>query len=64
MVGRQDKTILPGTGELYVGLFPYLIEWLEQNKYEYEVKDSKFYGLPIQETDNVNHLAVKGFREH
>jgi len=55
------KLYSPGTGELYVGLFPYLIEWLQQNDYEYEVKDSKYYGLPVQETDNVNHLAIKGF---
>ena len=35
----------PGTGELHVGLFPYLTEWLETKGYEYTVEESKYLSL-------------------
>ena len=37
----------PATGEIYAGLFDYLVEFLEQRGYDWEVEDSKFYGKPL-----------------
>ena len=36
----------PGTGEIYVGLYDYLCEYLEDKGYEYIIKDNNYYGLP------------------
>ena len=51
----------PGTGELHVGLFHYLTEWLQQNNYDYTVEDSKYYGTPGEEDVGVSPEAVAGF---
>lgn len=51
----------PGTGELHVGLFNYLTEWLQQHNYDYTVEDSKFYGTPGEEDVGVSPEAVAGF---
>ena len=32
----------PGTGEIYVGLYDYLADYLEEKGYEFTLKDSKF----------------------
>ena len=36
----------PGTGEIYVGLYDYLTDYLETKGYEYEVEEDKYYGRP------------------
>lgn len=51
----------PGTGEIYVGLFDYLCEYLEEKGYDYIIKDSKFYGLPNEEEDYVTPESVASF---
>lgn len=51
----------PGTGELHVGLFNYLTEWLQQHNYDYTVEGSKFYGTPGEEDVGVSPEAVAGF---
>ncbi len=51
----------PGTGEIYVGLFDYLCEYLEEKGYEYSIKDSKFYGIPNDEEDYVTPESTASF---
>ena len=51
----------PGTGEIYVGLFDYLCEYLEEKGYEYSIKLSKFYGIPNEEEDFVTPEGTASF---
>jgi superfamily II DNA or RNA helicase len=51
----------PGTGEIYVGLFDYVCEYLDDKGYEYRIKDSKFYGLPTEEEDYVSPESIASF---
>ena len=39
----------PGTGELYVGLSNYLIDWCQENCYDYTFEPSERFGLPLEE---------------
>ena len=50
----------PGTGELYVGLYPYLIEWLQKMGYDYKIEDSE-YGDPDEFDANISQETVKSF---
>jgi superfamily II DNA or RNA helicase len=51
----------PGTGEIYVGLYDYLLEYLDQRGYEYAIKDSKFFGIPNEEEEYVSPESVASF---
>lgn len=51
----------PGTGEIYVGLYDYLLEYLDQKGYEYAIKDSKFFGIPNEEEEYVSPLYSSVF---
>ena len=42
------KLFSPGTGEIYVGLLPYIIAFCEQRGYEVIHRDNEFYGLPSE----------------
>ena len=44
------KLFSPGTGEIYVGLLPYITAFCEEKGYEVIHRDNEFYGLP-QEVD-------------
>ena len=54
----------PGTGEIYVGLYDYLADYLEEKGYEFTLKDSKFYGLPNEEEDYVTPEGIATFVKH
>ena len=54
----------PGTGEIYVGLYDYLTDYLEEKGYEFTLKDSKFYGLPNEEEDYVTPEGIATFVKH
>lgn len=51
----------PGTGEIYVGLYDYLLDYLNQKGYEYTIKDSKFFGIPNEEEEYVSPESVASF---
>jgi superfamily II DNA or RNA helicase len=51
----------PGTGEIYVGLYDYLTDYLEEKGYEYAIKDSKFFGIPNEEEEYVSPESVAYF---
>jgi len=51
----------PGTGEIYVGLFDYLTDYLEQKGYDYEVNDDKYYGRPDEVEDYVTPEGTAAF---
>ena len=42
------KLFSPGTGEIYVGLLPYIVAFCEQRGYEVIHRDNEFYGLPSE----------------
>jgi superfamily II DNA or RNA helicase len=54
----------PGTGEIYVGLYDYLTDYLEEKGYEFTLKDSKYYGLPNEEEDYVTPEGIATFVKH
>lgn len=51
----------PGTGELPVGLFHYLEEWLQKKEYDYTIVDNKYSGTPGEENTLITPEAVNGF---
>ncbi len=51
----------PGTGELYVGLFNYLVEWLEKMGYDYSVVDNENFGTPGETDGDVSPQTIAGF---
>ena len=42
------KLFSPATGEIYVGLLPYIIEFCQTKGYEVIHRDNEFYGLPSE----------------
>jgi len=42
------KLFSPATGEIYVGLLPYIIEFCENKGYEVIHRDNEYYGLPSE----------------
>ena len=51
----------PGTGEIYVGLFDYLTDFLEQRGYDYEVEEDKYYGRPNEVEEYVTPEGTAAF---
>ena len=54
----------PGTGEIYVGLYDYVADYLEEKGYEFFLKDSQFYGLPNEEENYVTPEGIATFVKH
>ncbi len=52
------KLFSPANGEIYVGLYDYLVEWLESRDYTYEDKHNKFYGLPKESNDFISAPGI------
>ena len=51
----------PGTGELYVGLYDYLTEYLDQKGYRYEVIEDKYFGRPDEVDEHVTPEGTAAF---
>lgn len=51
----------PGTGEIYVGLYPYVVEWLQERGYDYQVDTCKFFGSPVDENEFITEEGIVGF---
>jgi len=51
----------PGTGELYVGLYHYLVEWLEKMGYEYTIEDNQQFGKPGDTDAEVTPQTIARF---
>ena len=51
----------PGTGEIYVGLIDYLLDWADERGYKYEMEECKFFGHPLAENAMITPQAVAGF---
>ena len=51
----------PGNGELYVGLYDYLVEWLDKKGYNYNIQSNKQYGEPNEEEEFVTPESVASF---
>ena len=47
--------------EIYVGLLDKIVVFCQRYNYEYEFENSKFYGLPYQETEGISHEGVKDY---
>ena len=52
------KLFSPANGEIYVGLYDYLVEWLDRREYTYEDKENKFYGLPKESNQLVSAPGI------
>jgi len=55
------KLFSPGTGEIYVGLLPYVTSFCKERGYEYVYRDNKFYGLPSEVDEFVTPEGVGDF---
>ena len=51
----------PGTGEIYVGLYDYLTDYLETKGYHYEVLDDKYFGRPNDVEEYVTPEGTAAF---
>ncbi len=51
----------PATGEIYCGLYSYLIDWAKKKGYSYEIQQHEHFGLPSDENDLITPEAVAGF---
>ena len=51
----------PGTGELYVGLYEYLTDFLDQKGYDYEVISDKYFGRPDDIDEHVTPEGTAAF---
>jgi superfamily II DNA or RNA helicase len=51
----------PAEGELYCGLFDYLVQWLDEAGYTHETLDNKFYGFPNESNHDITPNGVVDF---
>ena len=51
----------PATGEIYVGLIDYLLDWADEKGYKYRMEDCKYFGHPLEQNDFVTPKSVVGF---
>ena len=51
----------PGTGEIYVGLIDYLIDWAYEHGHTVTYQESEWFGHPYDENELVTPEAVVGF---
>jgi len=47
--------------QIYVGLLDKIVQFCRRYNYEYEFENSKFYGLPYQETESISYEGVKDY---
>ena len=47
--------------EIYVGLLDKVTSFCQRYDYDFEFENSKYYGLPYQETEGVSHEGVKEY---
>jgi len=52
------KLFSPATGEIYVGLLPYIIEFCEERGYEVIHRDNEYYGLPSEMDEFVTPQGI------
>jgi len=52
------KLFSPADGQIYVGLYDYLVDWLDLREYSYENKDNKFYGLPNETNELISAPGI------
>ena len=48
-------------GEIYVGLLDKVASFCKRYDYKFEFEDSKYYGLPYDETDKISREGVKDY---
>jgi hypothetical protein len=52
------KLFSPADGQIYVGLYDYLVDWLDSREYTYEDKENKFYGLPKESNELISAPGI------
>jgi len=55
------KLFSPLNGELYCGLYDYLIEYLKSKNYSYELEDNKYFGLPNEKNEEITPEGIGDF---
>ncbi len=58
------KLFSPGTGEIYVGLLPYITSFCEAKGYEVIHRDNEFYGLPSEVDEFITPQGIGEFIEY
>ena len=51
----------PATGEIYVSLIDYLLDWADKKGYKYRMEDCKYFGHPLAINDLITPRSVVGF---
>ena len=51
----------PATGEIYVGLIDYLLDWADKKGYKYRMEDCPYFGHPLERNDMITPRSVVGF---
>ena len=49
------------TGEIYIGLLDRVVQFCKDQKYTYEFKDNKHYGLPFEVNEGISKEGVKDY---
>tara|TARA_B100000427_G_scaffold222624_1_gene186333 strand:+ start:2503 stop:3969 length:1467 start_codon:yes stop_codon:yes gene_type:complete len=55
------KLFSPGTGEIYVGLLPYITAFCEEKGYDVILRDNEFFGLPSELDEFVTPQGIGEF---
>ena len=51
----------PATGEIYVGLLDYLLDWADKKGYKYKMEECKYFGHPLSVNEFITPKSVVGF---
>lgn len=54
----------PANGELYIGLLSYLLEWISDHDYTYELLDNDYYGEPFEKDPLITPEGVKDYMDY
>jgi len=52
------------TGEIYVGLLDKIVSFCKHHKYDYQFKNSKYFGLPFEVNEMISLEGVKDYMNH
>ena len=51
----------PATGEIYCGLIDYLVDWIEEKKYNYKIEEDDNFGNPTDQNEFITPEGIVGY---
>ena len=51
----------PATGEIYCGLIDYLVDWIEEKKYNYKFEEDDNFGNPTDQNEFITPEGIVGY---